>query len=237
MKWHRMMIFLSAVATLAACSDDSCGRVRLERVYLGNTPTSYIWHEEELSRIQQLYAADYHFKWLDGKIVSYTRVISPGETYESRSTTQLTYSGTRLTSARTTNDKTNTYVDYWFYYDNSGQLKQRVSWDSDPLYGQFYDTMSYTWQNGNVVQTRLSSNGFTVGYTYDGKKNPYRTLPWESLLLVLEPDKLGQNNCTSYENNGSIELEYTYEYDDCTGYPTRGTSSSGSSYLFEYEPL
>ena len=121
----------------------------------------------------------------------------------------------------------------YYYNDNNDLLKIESL-----LQGNVSKKIEYVWENSNVKEKKyfyeeqgvleLSS---TETYTYDDKKNVYRTgiKDWEksknNVLIETEIDV--QDNTTEVK-------EYTYEY-NLSGYPTKRTKTiNGSSSVTEY---
>lgn len=150
--------------------------------------------------------------------------------YENRTTEtfKCVYSGDRLSHIDVTGGNAEKYD---FFYDNEGNLTKVLNDDG-------YFTFNLKWEEGNVVDEELESEGSHV-YQYDNKKNPYDDIfaLW-SILEEWEMHYLSANNLVRKQWNslyGNVSIRsYTYTYDG--DYPLTCTySDTGGSGTIYYE--
>ncbi len=149
------------------------------------------------------------------------------ENGEIRRTATFFYTGDKVTRVRTTSyDDEGTWEgEYTYEYNSAGEVV-KVNRPSG-------STITYTWENGNIVEARFSSGGMET-YTYDNKVNPDQAL---SVIAYVEPAAQGfsRNNIVSstYTEEGYEDRDdYTYTYNG--DYPTSQKHSYSSSYSSSY---
>lgn len=119
-----------------------------------------------------------------------------------------------------------------FAYNSSGQHISTI-YTGPGCSGTCTTTWNYTYpdtttHNASLLTVTNGPSTETYAYLYDDKVNPFK--------LVLYASTGSDNNITQviFSNNGSpVTTSYTYEYND-RGYPTKKTSSDGSTETFTY---
>lgn len=238
---YSIPVVFAATLFLASCSNDKCtgDPVRLVKI-IGprNSVMVFTWQNNKPVKIETIDREKYIFTWQGDRLISYTY-----EEYGYISNYTINYSGNQLAEMTVdyhSYDGTIVHGNYWFHHNNYGELQNIVSYSDDPLYGQYYDTVVLTWEDGNVVGTYRTSDRYTVDYYHDGQPNAWDAIPLVCREAMLEFQLFGKNNVEYYNTRegvgGNFGYYYSYLYDNCTGYPTSRIHDDYTEY-YEYESI
>ena len=128
------------------------------------------------------------------------------------------------------------YYEYTFTGDDLTKVVTKIEYSGQTIEAEKYE---YTYSGGNVITVMsyefdLSTLSLvlsgSVAFEYDTKKNPYRGIGLD--YIMIDPELMSKTNCTKMtqkDDQGVVQKDQssniTYEYND-NNYPTKATDVS-----------